>query len=111
MTGPVDDEPRLVFDRLRISKAAWWQLHPKTRTVIRCSCLTKVIWSAPGARHSADRMRDEEGEDVRPYRCPFGHPTHWHVGHVIPMGAVEDLALAIRDLAGDLPTKKLPNLG
>lgn len=111
MNGPVEDEGRLVFDRLRIPKAAWWELEPRTRTVIRKSCLTKVLWSGPGARHSADRMRVEEGEDVRPYRCPFGHPSHWHVGHVIPMEAVEDLALAIRDLAGDLPAKKIPNRG
>lgn len=45
------------------------------------------------------------------YRCPFSHGHHWHVGHVVPMDRVEDLALAIRDLSGDLPAEKLPNLG
>lgn len=110
MTGPIVDEARLVFDRLHIPRAAWWELEPRTRHVIRSSCLTKVLWSDRGARHSADRLR-AEGEDVCPYRCPFGHPTHWHVGHIIPMAAVEDLALAIRDMAGTLPAKKLPNRG
>lgn len=109
MTGAVEGEGRLVFDRLTLRAAAWWNLEPETRDVIRASCLTKCIWSERGARHATARLI-EEGEEVRAYRCPFGHPSHWHVGHVVPMAYVEKLARAIRDLAGDLP-EKIPNRG
>ena len=109
MTGPVDDEARLVLDRLSIGRAIWWGLHPASREAIRGSCLTKRVRSQKGARFEVRRLHALDIE-VRAYRCPFARAHHWHVGAVVGMDAIEAVALAIRDLAGDRP-EKLPNRG
>jgi hypothetical protein len=47
------------------------------------------------ARAAADRLR-AEGEQVAPYRCPWGKGRHWHIGHVPSVEGLERIAAAIR---------------
>lgn len=110
MTQPIEGEARLVLDRLRIRQVEWWDLQPSTRGVIRAACLTKVAVDAQRARETSRRARNG-GTPLRGYRCPFGHDSHFHLGRVPSMETVATIALAIRDLRGDCPSKKLPNLG
>lgn len=45
------------------------------------ACLRKVAYpTRKRARDVARRAQVRAGR-LRPYRCPFGKPAHWHVGH------------------------------
>lgn len=109
MIEPVEDEVRLVFDRLRLREPEWWELNPATRGIIRSSCLTKTIMSMDRVRDVARRAR-RGGTPLRGYRCPFARVPHHHLGRVPTMETVEKIALAIRDLHGDRPEES-PNRG
>lgn len=104
MTTTIEGEARLVLDRLRIRQVEWWGLLPSTRGVIRKACLSKVAVEAKRARETSRRARSG-GTNLRGYRCPFGHDSHFHLGRVPSMETVASIALAIRDLHGDSPAK------
>lgn len=109
MTEPVEDEARLVFDRLRIRSDEWWDLAPATRGVVRAACLTKVVIDGQRAKATSRRAR-AGGTPLRGYRCPFAADSHHHLGRVPSMETVAKIAMAIRDLHGDRPETK-PNRG
>lgn len=95
--------PSPPLGELGIDEAAWLRLQPKTRAIIEHACLEKKRWSRNGAWDAVARLR-RKGDQVSAYRCPF-KGDHWHVGHIPSMATVEDLALAVRDLHGNLPTR------
>ena len=59
----------------------------RDRRDIRADCLGKARWrSEEAAQRAVTRIRREADGDrmnsrVRPYRCPFGGKSHWHIGH------------------------------
>lgn len=65
------------------------------------SCLRKVKYGQRTAQAIAAKRR---GEGIRAYRCVFDS-SHWHVGHVMGMKSLTDVAMAIRVLAQDTSTK------
>lgn len=46
------------------------------------ACLRKLRYhSRKRARDVARRNQASAGARLHAYRCPFGRPAHWHIGH------------------------------
>lgn len=90
-----------------IPAEVWDRLQTSTRNLIDRSCLSKTPMGRDSARAVAEVHR-AQGDRLQAYRCPFAFgERHWHVGHPpASMEGIEGLALAIRDLGGDLPNNR-----
>jgi hypothetical protein len=72
-------------------------MRPEHEAVRYRVCGSKRPLGRDAARNVAQRAQ-AEGIDLRPYRCPFSHGTHWHVGHIPSLASLRAIAAAIRDL-------------
>lgn len=50
-------------------------------TEVEWSCLRKRRFPSRQKARQASRLAQRQFGPMRPYRCPHGTPTHWHVGH------------------------------
>lgn len=62
------------------------------------ACLRKVSMGLNAARGSAEIVNAGQQDRVVVYRCPFGCGG-FHIGHLMSMESVEQMAMAIRILA------------
>jgi len=103
VTVTVEEVALKAQERLGVDAVAWALLQETTRTVILRACLGKVPMGLHAAK-SVERVHRAEGERQTAYRCPFSPPdAHWHIGHVPSIETVATIALAVRDLHGNLP--------
>lgn len=71
-------------------KVSWWN-------VMYDACTRKTPFTSMAvAVTERDRLRDPS---LNVYRCPFGRPQHFHLGHTPDMRTVRKIASAIRQRA------------